>query len=368
MNDLNKERRPKGSGTTIKRRGGYYCRWRVDGADVTRKPTHKPRPASEHEAGLVLARVEDHLADGVELSQAIRMALGQPEPVEATLADLADRYLDSLVGIRSPENLMRERWTAGAFNSHFKGIDPARLEPAGVAQWAEKLGRTRSPKTVNRHLSFASKTWRWGQQHGYAPADRNPFRLIDRAPEVPVERITFTKTELAAILAQLPGEIADYALAQVQTAWRPRELEALTWANLEDGVLSIAAGEEKRRKAAKRIVLSSRLNASLEGCRGLPKPLIFSHPRGRPWNSKTRGLRFSHALEAAIKANDVAAHKASATWYELKHSALTVMLASGVSPAVVSQMSGVSIGTIMKHYAGAMQDAQRDALRIVWGE
>ncbi len=59
-----------------------------------------------------------------------------------------------------------------------------------------------------------------------------------------------------------------YALAQLQTCWRPKELQALTWADLRNSVLSIEAHGEKRRKAAKRVAISPRLNATLEARRG----------------------------------------------------------------------------------------------------
>ena len=81
---------------------------------------------------------------------------------------------------------------------------------------------------------------------------------------------------------------------------------------------------------------------------------------------ETRGKRFSKALAAAIKAEEIPEHKVDATWYSLKGSGLTILLASGTSPAVVSQLSGVSISTIMTHYAGQMVDAQADALKVAW--
>lgn len=151
-----------------------------------------------------------------------------------------------------------------------------------MARWAEKLGRTRSIKTVNRYLALGSKVWRFGQQHGYAPIGFNPFRAVDRPREIPAESVTFTRKEVDAILKRIPNEIADYALAQVQTCWRPIELEALTWADLEDGRLSVPAVADKARRG-KRVAITPELCKALEARRGLPKALIFARTNGAAW-------------------------------------------------------------------------------------
>ena len=105
----------------------------------------------------------------------------------------------------------------------------------------------------------------------------------------------------------------------------------------------------------------------LEARRGLPKALIFTR-NGSPWKSRSRGLRFRKALDLAIANEEVPEHKSEATWYSLKGSALTIMLANGTSPAIVSKASGVAIGTILQHYCGGMVEAQREALKQVWGD
>ena len=354
--------RVPGAGTIIERRGTFYCRWRRKGyPDVQRKAGTKRNTTK------VLSLVQARRLDGATLEAAVRSVFGDPEPEGVTLGRLTDLYLESLKDVRTAANLRREQARGNVFKAEFQKLTPDKLDAAAVARGLEALGRTRSPKSRNRFQAFGSKVWRYGQQHGYASASSNPFRTIDRVPEIPVEGVTFTKGELDAILKHMPTEIADYALAQAQSCWRPIELEALTWADLEGGTLRVPAIADKARRG-KRTAISPQLNAALEARRGVPRALIFAQRNGKPWACKTRGKRFARALEAAVEAEEIPAHKSNATWYSLKASGLTVLLASGVSPAVVSQMSGVAIGTIMKHYAGAMHDAQAEALNVAWGE
>ncbi len=351
-------------GAIIMRDGVAFIRWRRAG--------HKPvqrMVGTKTNAERVQALVYARRLGGEPFKKAVARVMRDPEPEAevTTMSDLVDGRIRVLEKTRAPHNLRRELCRIELFRSHFGDMDPAKIDAAVVAKWADGLGRKLTGKSVNRNLALGSKIWRWGQQHRLAPLDFNPFQLIDRETETPAEKVSFTQPELAALLSHLPDDIADYGMTTVQSCWRPIELENLPWSALSDGILTCPPKPGSKSPKGKSLALTGSLNATLEARRGLPRALIFTRG-GSPWRPRSRGLRFRKALDLAIADGEVPEHKSGASWYSLKGSGLTILLANGESPAIISKMSGVSISTIMAHYMGDVVEAQREALRRVWGD
>ncbi len=91
--------RPRGTGTAIfrKRSGTWVARWRTRGG---KKIERKPGKGSLHEVGRLLGRVEDLREKGMDLPAAVREAMGEPQPEEATrevvtVARLLDLWLEA---------------------------------------------------------------------------------------------------------------------------------------------------------------------------------------------------------------------------------------------------------------------------------
>lgn len=362
------ERRSKGSGTVFlrKQRGTWCCRWPIPGG---RPVTRKVR--SRQDGLRRLTRVEDYEDDGLDRMEAIRKAMGEPEPVgnQSRFGALVARYLDHLeqAGKRTPRNLAAERSKGNYVTEAALGdAAPARIDRAAVARWAESLltDKKLSGKTVNRALSLASRAWSYGQDHGYAPEGRNPFRQVDRHPEPPIDKDPLAVDEVEKLIAVAPRDIRPLLTAGINTGARAGELMGLTWADvdLKAGHLTIRASREKTARG-RQVPLTDELATLLRGMRRTrpASVYVFLRADGRPWTHKTKDARIRKALNAAK--GKIPEHKRGAfTFKGLRDSVVTALLARGVPWPVVGRIVGHGTPQTTMRYLGVMLEDQRAGL------
>ncbi|MHC4579567.1 MAG: tyrosine-type recombinase/integrase, partial [Planctomycetota bacterium] len=273
-------------------------------------------------------------------------------------------------------NLGDERSRSRYIKDHALGDKLVRdIQRADAARWAEDLLRgdlddkPKNPKTVNRSISFASKAWRYGQDHGHAPEDRNPFRQVERHPETAIDKDPLTPAEVEALIEHADGRLQPLLLAGLHTGARAGELMSLTWADvdLKAGHLTIRASRAKT-KHGRQVPLTTELKAALhhlkaaKGIHRHPASLVFTREDGRAWTHKTKDQALRRAL-ARCKDKEIPAHKrARFTFKGLRDSTITALLEKGVPWPVVGRIVGHGSPQTTMRYLGAMMDAQRKAL------
>jgi integrase len=226
--------------------------------------------------------------------------------------------------------------------------------------------------TLRAALADASRAGLVGRN---AAADAKPPRLEQRP-------VAYLRTDdLHRLLSTTADDLLGpmYALAAA-TGLRRGELVGLRWADISDGVLrvsrSVARDEAGGWSAAETKSVRSRRALPLPGLarnaldRQRKRQAGARLAAGSAWQDQL-GLVFtdavgkpilpeyvSHAFAAARKR----AGLPTATLHQLRHTAATMLLAEGVSLAVISEWLGHSgIAVTMKHYAAVVPALHRQA-------
>jgi integrase len=96
-----------------------------------------------------------------------------------------------------------------------------------------------------------------------------------------------------------------------------------------------------------------------------PDGLLFLNARGRPMTASNYSTVWQTTRDRAWGHDE---HLASATLYDLRHAAATMMLHAGVPPAEVARRLGHSIDVLLRVYAGVLRDEQDRSNELIDAE
>lgn len=193
--------------------------------------------------------------------------------------------------------------------------------------------RERGIVSVHRHLQMLRRMFSIANTKGWMGS--NPFRgetpLISTAEEE--ERmLILSRDEESKLLAACEGKregLRPALIVAVETALREGEQFTLTRpaVNLEAGIITVLSFKGKRRKV-RHVPITARaraeLAALLEKAGPDPEAKLFPHRSAR---------RAFRAACAAVGLDDL-------RWHDLRHTAITRMLAATKDPAKVMKISG----------------------------
>ena len=133
-----------------------------------------------------------------------------------------------------------------------------------------------------------------------------------------------------------------------------------------DGVVTEAKGLKHRATDATREVpLSPELVRQLRDHLGrfeTSDDRVFTNAGGRPATATTYGPGW---MRARAQLGPVVHPLASATVYDLRHAAATMMLRAGVPPAEVARRLGHSVDVLMRVYAGVFNDERERSNQLI---
>lgn len=256
-----------------------------------------------------------------------------------------------------------------------------RLTPAQLQRHYARLLDKLAPKTVIEiHASVIKPALKQAVRWGMIPS--NPAEAVDLPKRQKPTRRVFTPEQMREFIAAIRGDRLEalYALA-LTTGMRQGELLGLRWADVDlaRGVLTVTQqwkrdyagrkiGPPKSESGTRQIALPS---AALDALRRRKVAQAEERLRaGRKWQD--RGLIFTSGVGTALNPNYMrdrkyyplleAAGLPRLVFHELRHSAATFLIESGVPLAVVSEILGhSSIRITVDLYGHLTVDSQRGA-------
>ena len=196
--------------------------------------------------------------------------------------------------------------------------------------------------TVNSELSHFRVMLNWCIRQGWI--DRNPFnagdQLIMHKLESPRTRI-ITPEEEAKLLAQCVGRrahVAPIIICALDTGMRHIEIKNLRWqdVDLTEGLLIVRLDKGNRSRT---VAMTKRLRAELER--------LWQQSDRQP---ETRVFGFSYCCRTAFE-GVVDAAGLDVNFHDLKRTAITRMIESGIPPEFVGKTTGnVTMNIMRRHY------------------
>lgn len=223
------------------------------------------------------------------------------------------------------------------------------------------LAHRMEPITLKQRISFLKSAWTWAIEKNLTT--ENPWIEALRQVKVPPKQRPkpFSQTERQAIVAgfrhsQHYSYYADYVEFLLGAGCRPGEACALRWKHVTDDFAVVWVGEAYSRgevgptktSEARFLRLTPRLQALLKSRRSpdaAPDALIFPAAKGGYIDDHNFRNR---AWKSVLEALGIDYRKP----YTTRHTFTSAALESGLSPAVVASLTGHTVETLYRHYAG----------------
>jgi integrase len=258
------------------------------------------------------------------------------------------------------------RYNAIAANlKRYLGDKPAHLVTETTAKdLLAVMTENLSGQTVKTYLFLLKSCWDWAKGK-YHLTETNPWAgLTQRVKVQPRQhKQPFTVGEITAILSTFRHHpqychYSDFVLFLVGTACRFGEAAGLRWEHLSPDFAtawigeSVSRGNRKTTKTgkARTVVLSESLRSMLaaRAAGHRREGLVFPSPKGLTINDhRFRARAWKHILEACrIEYRSP---------YNLRHSAISHTLASGVNPIALAEQTGHDKEVLLNTYAHAIE-------------
>lgn len=232
---------------------------------------------------------------------------------------------------------------------------------AKCEQFKDWLSHRMEPITLKQRVSFLKSAWSWAIEKKLV--SENPWIEALRQVKVPPKQRPhpFTSEERQRIIAafrrnQHYSYYADYVEFLLSAGCRPSEACALKWKHITDDCALVWVGEAYSRgelgstktNEQRFLRLTARLQDLLKSRRlpdAKPDGLVFPAAKGgyiddhnfrnRAWKSILKELGIDYRKP-----------------YTMRHTFTSGALEIGLSPAVVASLTGHTVETLYRHYAG----------------
>ena len=323
----------------------------------------------------------DHLR-----AQGRKRRRGQSTAVsDLTVAELLDDYLDR----------GRHRWTANTVATyrlivarhivpHLGGVRIVDLTPAQVQRWIDRRTGQVSASVLQSARTILSGAFRDAVRLGQVAT--NPVTGTHAPARRHVQRATWDAGDIRAVLATVAGDVLMHAwyLVALTTGMRPGEVRALMWEDIDfdRGIITVrrtmtrdedfrhTVGTTTKTRRGRSVAIPAVTVTALAAHRDdqrqrqavapawADRGLVFDRGDGNPLAQQTISNRHRAICDRAqvprIRQHDI------------RHSAATMMLRSGVSPKIVADILGhASITTTLDIYSHVDVDMQRAAIASI---
>ncbi|MDE0520918.1 MAG: site-specific integrase [Boseongicola sp.] len=352
----------KGLGLRITPAGAkaFILNYRIDGRErraTIGRPGELALADARELAGRELAAIRQGEADPLARREAVKAM--------PTVADGMAAFFDSYVPGRMADGRMSDR-TAQEYTWQWKRIAKAapwfaalRIEAVTRGD-VERVLSGRKPVDRNRNLAFLSRVFRYFELREYRPQNANPCRLIEKAKEVPRDRV-LTPAELQALAASLTAlesaKGADpFPIAAIRfltlTGWRAGEAVSLLWEHVSFDTGEIVLPDTKTGRQVRKVGVDA-----LDLMKALPRlnsnPHVFAGHYGG-------GIGYKRLRQVFRKACD-AAGIADARLHDLRRSVATYAAASGLSVTLLRDLLGHKTLNMAARYARRADSALHQA-------
>ena len=334
----------RGDGRIFKRGKTWWISFYVDGREQRESAKTNNEEKARKTLRTKLKEVHAHELDPTKpfLSQRHR---------KRSIADLLDALKSDfeIRGIASKQNLSNIKRT----HDDFGGVRAIALSPEAVDQYVEeRLADGDAKASINRVLQLLKQAYRLAE----LPAPK--IRRLDESDNV--RRGFFSETEIRRVMANLPGELADFTLFAWLTGMRKGEIASLRWEDVDGGCIRLRA-ENAKNGTARLIPLEGELSeliARRSAARQVKvketvmlSGLIF-HRKGEPVHEFRKSWATA-CTKAGIRR----------LFHDLRRSACRNMVAAGVAQVTAMQVSGHKTDSMFRRYAIVSETDLRTALR-----
>lgn len=286
-----------------------------------------------------------------------------------TVPNLVDDFLKHKAKHVSNRTMEKYR----AFGSHFQrffrhrsvlDVDSAQADKFRVALLADSL----NPTTVKSILGFGQSCWDWAIAKDLA--QESPWQAVQKLVKVPPKQKPkpFNQEEIRKIVGTFRKHrhyqhYADFVEFRLDTGCRIAEAAGLKFKHISDDGSQAWIGETYSRGEWKptktnearwlnlpkraRQIINQRLQQEVS-----PDAVIFPGPRGAPIDDHTFSQRIWKAVlkEAGVEFR---------VFYNTRHTVISQALEAGMSPTAIADQTGHRVETLLKHYAGNVQNRPR---------
>jgi integrase len=277
--------------------------------------------------------------------------------VSTTLGELCNAFLDLAKQTKEQKTYENQLGYLQSFCDHVgKGKRARDITGKHLDDWSLATGWGTSTRTAARSTVIAC--FNFGVERRILI--ENPLKGVKRGTYENKERI-LTAAEKDKIRNAARGNFKDFLFVLEQTGARPfSEIGTLTAAMIDWEQGSVTFEKHKNKKKQKTRVLY--LPPSIKG---LLSGLSERHPHGTLFRTRD-GFPWSRASASqALRLIENRAGISGITSYCFRHTYITDCLAKSMSPAIVAELVGNSVRTIMKYYNHLSQrkDTLRDAAK-----
>lgn len=363
-----KARRGRDEGSIYQRADGKWCASVSDGFDAVGK--RRRQVLYGKDKGEVVRKIEAARAKLMQRSNEV-------DYHRITVGEYLDTWLEDikrpLIRFKTHESYET------AIRLHIKPnigkVELANLTPLAVLKLYQQLTRAGvgadTRRKVHNTLSGACK-----RALKLRLIASNPIDAVDAPVSKPKKATALAMEQIYALFAATARDrLRNFYVVAVMTGMRPGEILGLRWSaiDLRNGILSVVAtieyqsgkcvvGEPKTAGSRRRIDLPQRCVDALTSQREL---LIAEGLRASEWvfPSLAGGpLSIRNLVVRSFKPALVRAKLPNIRLYDLRHSAATIMLMSGIPLKVVSEMLGhASIRITADTYQHVFPSMQREA-------
>jgi integrase len=300
----------------------------------------------------------ERLSDAKRWAQQTEVAIREgryfktTESRKHTLADLADRYINSVLAIHPKKREKQTRQFEWWINS-IGYYSLADVTPQLIAEQRDKLsmgitrtGNQRTAATVNRYLGALShaftigiKEWGW--------CEDNPVLKVNKLKE-PRGRVRFlSDEERTRLLEECKQSHNPYlfliVVLALSTGARRMEILSLRWFNINLARQSIVLHETKNgeRRALPLVGYSYELMKEHAKMRNIKTDFVF------PGKSLRFPTDITTAWEMALKRAEITDFR----FHDLRHSAASYLAMNGASIAEIAEVLGHKTLQMVKRYA-----------------
>lgn len=239
------------------------------------------------------------------------------------------------------------------------------------------LDRMRSDRLSPRYIGHVRSVLRSAISHAQHMelVERNVAALAVAPPLRRTERRALSREELSRLFAALEGERLKPMIVTMGTlALRRGEAIALRWGDidLDEGTLTVrrtgtrqqrkyVEGVPKTERSRRTLSLPAFLVTMLRPLRGSPLAYVFSGEMGGPCSAHAIELALKRGLKRAGIQEHVRIH-------DLRHSAISALLAAGGTPQAAQALAGhTSITLTMDLYGHFMPDQRKATANLIEG-
>jgi integrase len=260
------------------------------------------------------------------------------------------------------------------------------LTPALIRDWLLWASdRGMSGRKINMVLQAMRVPVRYALER--EEIDRDPFRSIGKAVEMPKEKGILTPDEVTRLIAA-PAADPRYRLAMLLgclCCMRMGEIRGLQWGDIKDGLIHIRHnwqdGEGMKapkckggtvRENPRTVPLPSSIAAILETLRGLnPAPDAFVFDSFRRDGEPVSKYFFRYVLDKELSAIGIPGmwkgkgaapagyaneqKRRNLTFHALRHTFITLGRLAGISDLEIQALAGHKSGAMMENYSHAAQ-------------